>query len=172
VPAVPGVYGWWFDELPYDLDASGCRIVDDMWLLYIGIAPKAPPMNGRVPSTQNLRTRVRYHYRGNAEGSTLRLSLGCLLAERLGIELRSVGSGTRMTFSSGEPHLSNWMAEHARVSWSVVAHPWTAETQLLNMLDLPLNIDQNRNDPFCAKLAEIRASAKNRARKLEVIPAV
>ncbi|WP_386143941.1 GIY-YIG nuclease family protein [Streptomyces yanii] len=42
-------------------------------------------------STQNLRTRVRYHYRGNAAGSTLRLTLGCLL----GLELRRVGSGKR-----------------------------------------------------------------------------
>ncbi|MFF9819052.1 GIY-YIG nuclease family protein [Streptomyces sp. NPDC014006] len=29
-------------------------------------------------STQNLRKRVRYHYRGNAAGSTLRLTLGAV----------------------------------------------------------------------------------------------
>ncbi|WP_374939609.1 GIY-YIG nuclease family protein [Streptomyces sp. UH6] len=45
-------------------------------------------------STQNLRKRVRYHCRGNAAGSTLRLTLGCLP----GLELRRVGSGKRMTF--------------------------------------------------------------------------
>jgi hypothetical protein len=35
---------------------------------------------------------IRYHYTGNASGSTLRLTLGCLLAERLGIQLRRVGA--------------------------------------------------------------------------------
>ena len=39
--------------------------------------------------------RIRYHFRGNAEGSTLRLTLGCLLIKPLGIELRRVGSGKR-----------------------------------------------------------------------------
>ncbi|MFF3911407.1 GIY-YIG nuclease family protein [Streptomyces sp. NPDC001848] len=54
-------------------------------------------------STQNLRKRVRYHYRGNAAGSTLRLTLCCLL----GLELRRVGSGNRLTFGkSGEASLS------------------------------------------------------------------
>ncbi|MFC4501838.1 MULTISPECIES: GIY-YIG nuclease family protein [Streptomyces] len=54
-------------------------------------------------STQNLRKRVRYHYRGNAAGPTLRLTLGCML----GLELRRVGSGKRMTFGkAGETTLS------------------------------------------------------------------
>ena len=48
-------------------------------------------------------------YRGNAYGSTLRLTLGCLLADQLGIELRRVGSGTRLTFGDGEQALSEWM---------------------------------------------------------------
>jgi hypothetical protein len=50
---------------------------------------------------------VRYHYRGNTAGSTLRLTLGCLL----GLELRRVGSGKRMTFGkAGEATLR---ADHA-----------------------------------------------------------
>jgi hypothetical protein len=43
---------------------------------------------------------------GNAEGSTLRLSSGCILAEQLGIQLRRVGSGKRLTFGTGEQRLS------------------------------------------------------------------
>ena len=49
-----------------------------------------------------MRERIRYHYQGNAEGSTLRLTLGCLLSEELDIELQRVGSGKRMTFAEGE----------------------------------------------------------------------
>ena len=39
-------------------------------LRYLGISPKAPGRSGKV-SPQRLRDRVRYHYQGNAEGSTL-----------------------------------------------------------------------------------------------------
>lgn len=39
---------------------------------------------------------ITYHYRGNAEGSTLRLTLGTLLASDSDFPLRRVGSGRRM----------------------------------------------------------------------------
>ena len=116
-------------------------------------------------STQNLRKRVRYHFRGNAAGSTLRLTLGCLL----GLELRRVGSGKRMTFGkAGEAVLSQWMAEHARVCWLEHPEPWTVESDLIARLDLPLNLDQNRHNVFHSRLTEIRAQARRRARELPV----
>jgi hypothetical protein len=63
------------NQLPYPIDTSRCATHDDLPLLYVGIAPKAPPSNGRPPSRQTLRSRIRYHYRGNAAGSTRRLTL-------------------------------------------------------------------------------------------------
>lgn len=108
IPAASGVYGWYFNQSP------DTRLLADR-LLYVGITPRR--MATRA-SRQNLRTRIRYHYRGNAEGSTLRLTLGCLL----GFELRRVGSGKRMTFGlAGERELTDWMAEHAHVCW--LQHP-------------------------------------------------
>lgn len=77
---VPGIYAWYFDELPPGVDVRGCHTIPEGMLLYVGIAPKEPPRNGTRPSTQTLWHRIRYHYRGNAEGSTLRLTLGCHLA--------------------------------------------------------------------------------------------
>jgi len=71
-------------------------------LLYKGISPKRPPANGRSPTSQALRDRIKYHYSGNAAGSTLRKTLGVLISEELGIELRRVGSGKRITFGQGE----------------------------------------------------------------------
>jgi hypothetical protein len=86
-------------------------------LLYVGIAPRR--ISTRT-SRQNLRKRIRYHFRGNAYGSTLRLTLGCLL----GLQLRRVGSGTRLTFGpASEQTLSEWMAEHARVCWCETSEP-------------------------------------------------
>ncbi|MGY6025315.1 GIY-YIG nuclease family protein [Streptomyces spinosirectus] len=155
VPAVAGVYGWHFERAPHqDLDAGR--------LLYVGIAPRF--MANRT-SMQNLRKRVRYHYRGNAAGSTLRLTLGCLL----GLELRRVGSGRRMTFGrAGEATLSQWMADNARVCWIEHREPWAVESRFISELDLPLNIDQNRHNAFHGRLKDLRAQARQRARELPV----
>ncbi|MFD9970564.1 GIY-YIG nuclease family protein [Streptomyces sp. NPDC059011] len=155
VPAAAGVYGWHFDEAPAPGLVAGR-------LLYVGIAPRH--MSNR-PSTQTLRKRVRYHFRGNAAGSTLRLTLGCLL----GLELRRVGSGGRMTFGrAGEASLTEWMAEHAQVCWLEHEEPWTMESDLIARLDVPLNLDQNRHNGFHATLSKIRSDARARARELPI----
>ena len=169
VPKTGGVYAWYFRQIPGALDASRCHMRDDMPLLYVGIAPKKPYADGRSSKT-TLRQRVRYHYTGNAEGSTLRLTLGCLLATELGIELRRVGSGKRRTFSTGEQLLSNWMAANAFVTWTAHAEPWDLEEELIARYDLPLNLDQNRRNAFHPELSAARRAAKKRAAQLPILP--
>jgi hypothetical protein len=169
VPSRPGVYGWYFSELPWPIDTSQCVTWDGCTLLYGGIAPKAPPANGRPASQQTLRKRIRYHYTGNAAGSTLRLTLGCLLAERLGIQLRRVGSGRRLTFAAGEARLSAWMADNAYVTWVETERPWLAEQQLIASVSLPLNLDQNHHYAFHQQLTQTRAAARLIARSLPIV---
>ncbi len=169
VPREPGVYAWYFRDIPPGVPTADCRRCGELTLLYIGIAPKAPPKNGARPSSQRLVDRVRYHYRGNAEGSTLRLTLGCLLSETLGIELRRVGSGKRMTFADGEGALSGWMADNAFVTWVVDPAPWVLEEELITGLSLPLNLDMNRGHAFGAALRDVRRRAKGTARELPVV---
>lgn len=171
VPREPGVYAWYFREIPPGVPTAGCHRCGDLTLLYIGIAPKAPPKNGARPSSQRLVDRVRYHYRGNAEGSTLRLTLGCLLSETLGIELRRVGSGKRMTFADGEGVLSGWMAENAFVTWVVDPAPWVLEERLIAGLSLPLNLDMNGGHSFGANLLDLRRRAKRMAKEMPVVDA-
>lgn len=155
VPSAAGVYGWYFDAAP----SPGLPVNRP---LYVGIAPRR---TANRASSQNLRTRVRYHFRGNAYGSTLRLSLGCLL----GLELRRVGSGERMTFTKdGEAALSRWMAEHTRVCWVEHPQPWTVKSGLISRLDLPLNLDRNGHNPFHQRLTQLRSAARERARELPV----
>jgi hypothetical protein len=164
------VYGWWFRVALGAFDPAARVGLGGLTLLYVGISPKAPPVNGRAASRQTLRSRIRTHYVGNAEGSTLRKTLGCLLASELGIELRRVGSGNRMTFGPGERALSDWMAENALVSWAIVDRPWELEAELLASLDLPLNLDSNRRNSFHPHLTALRAAAVARARALPVLP--
>jgi hypothetical protein len=117
-----------------------------------------------------LRTRIRYHCRGNAAGSTLRLTVGCLLAERLGIELRRVGGGNRETFTAiGEAILSDWIARNMRVSFIEDSEPWIAEAAIIGALDLPLNIERNAHNPQRTFVRDARARCKAHARGLPVL---
>ncbi|CCH29401.1 hypothetical protein BN6_20810 [Saccharothrix espanaensis DSM 44229] len=169
VPARRGVYAWYFDEVPPGVPTEGCRVGEFGTLLYVGIAPKAPPANGARPSKQHLRQRVGYHFGGNAYGSTLRLTLGCHLAEQLGIELRRVGSGTRLTFTkTGEDRLSKWMGAHARVAFTLDDEPWKLEHELIQREVLPLNIADNAHSPYYLSLRTLRNEHKRRARELPV----
>ena len=170
VPAASGIYGWYFESLPPGVDASGCVEHAGLRLLYVGISPQelAPP---RLPSQETLRKRIRYHYSGNAEGSTLRRTLGVLL----GLELRRVGSGTRFTFSSvrgrrgDEAQLDRWMSENAFVCWRACEQPWLVEQRLISSLDLPLNLRDNSAHPFHPVLSTARKAALARARELPVL---
>jgi hypothetical protein len=170
-PANPGVYAWYFNAMPPLIDASECHSYKGLKLLYVGISPKAPPANGRPPSRSTLKARLRTHYGGNAEGSTLRRTLGCLLSGQLGIKLRRVGSGGRYTFTNpGEQALDRWMQEHAFVTWMQTSDPHKLEREILaSGIRLPLNIDSNPCAEDVAILREARLAARRLADELEVV---
>ena len=163
IPATSGVYGWFFASIPPGIDAADTCERDGSRLLYVGISPR------RATSSQTLRSRLRAHCRGDAYGSTLRLTVGCLMREVLGIELRRIGGGTRETFGPGEAVLSDWMARNMRVSFREDGEPWVAEAAIIGALDLPLNIEQNAHNPQRQVVRDARADCKRRARGLPVL---
>ncbi|WP_373059889.1 GIY-YIG nuclease family protein [Gemmatimonas sp.] len=169
VPPDSGVYAWYFQSAPLGVPLTNVHRYDGHSLLYVGISPSRPPSNGKAPSQQHLRKRLRYHFRGNAEGSTLRLTLGILLATEIGIQLARVGRGTCRTFAGGEQRLSEWMAVQARVCWMPHPTPWEEEERLIAELDVPLNLAGNRHHPFAAQLSALRSAAKAQANLLEVV---
>ena len=166
VPTANGIYAWYFDEVPGITPTAGCVTSNGKTLLYLGISPdKASKPN----STQNLNKRVTYHYRGNAEGSTLRRTLGILLTDISGYPLRRVGSGRRMTLTnSGETWLSEWMQDNAFVCWMTHEVPWELESELISASRVPLNIRGNESHSFYPELRSIRQQALNKARELPV----
>jgi len=157
-PSERGLYGWYFDRLPARIPVSDCAVVDGRFLAYVGISPS------RDASSGTLRKRLRGHRSGNASGSTLRLTLGCLLAEELGIQLGPEGRTARLTFGPGEALLSGWMAEHARVAYRVHPRPWEIEGGIIGRLSLPLNLRDNAHHSFHATLTAVRREAKRTAR--------
>jgi len=166
IPNIHGVYGWFFKEIPSLVPSDGCIKHKGLTLLYVGISPdkKCKPN-----SKQDLKKRITYHYRGNAEGSTLRKTLGVLLKEKSGHPLRRVGSGKRMTFTHvGEQWLDDWMERNAFVCWVEHKTPWELEEKLLHSLSLPLNIEGNRHHPFAVELSRLRKKARAQARELPI----
>lgn len=160
IPRCAGFYGWYFREVPSDVPTDGCVTCNGATLLYVGIAPRSPS------SRSNLRVRLRQHMGGNASGSTVRLSLGCLMARQLGLELRLTDSGRRPTFGPGEAALSTWLEQSARVVVHAVAAPWQFEADVVRALSLPLNLEHNTGHPFRTVLSSLRREARQRAREL------
>ncbi|MEU0499203.1 GIY-YIG nuclease family protein [Mycobacterium sp. NPDC006124] len=170
VPKAPGAYGWWFRTLPAVVDATGCEVRDGMTLLHVGISPTPPPASGKRPVSQDLHKRIRYHFggaRGNADGSSLRKTLGVLLAGELGLELRRVGAGKQITLAGGEATLNRWMSDNTEVSWVVRPEPWVFEEELTKHLVLPLNL-QGDSD-FHQELKRLRRDAMAKANKLRIL---
>lgn len=160
VPAKRGMYAWYFKKFPAIIQTEGCIVKDNLTLLYVGISPR------NINSRRNLRKRiVNSHFRGNAKGSTLRLSLGVLLTNESKFPLRRVGSGKRMTFTKlGEEWLNNWMEENAFVCWMQHPEPWKIEEKVIQCISPPLNIKGN-NHSFSNTLSELRRDAKRIARE-------
>ena len=128
VPAASGLYAWYFSDVPAIVPTVACLTLDGKTLLYIGIAPDS---ENKPNSSQSLLRRIQYHYRGNAEGSTLRRTLGVLLENKSGFPLRRVGSGKRITLThAGERYLDEWMEKNAFVGWMVHPEPWVIERLL------------------------------------------
>lgn len=165
VPAVNGVYFWWFKEIPPGVPAEGCITCDGYTLLYVGISPD---QRGKPNSRSNLRKRIKTHYSGNAAGSTLRRTLGVLLSGISCFPLRRVGSGSRMTFTHpGEQWLDAWMEKNAKVHWIPVEAPWELEDMLIASIPLPLNIQGNGHD-FKITLSGMRSQAAAEARLMNI----
>ena len=165
VPQDWGVYAWFFKEIPDNVPTDMCMSKDGLTLLYVGISPDRVT---KPNSRQNLRKRITNHYRGNAEGSTLRRSLCVLLAEQSDFPLRRVGTGKRMTFTHlGEQWLDNWMEENAFVCWVKHPAPWEQEEELLGLLSLPLNI-QGNDHIFADELNRLRKQAIRLAKEMPV----
>jgi hypothetical protein len=172
VPGEAGAHGWWFRDIPGDIDVSGCEQRDGWTLLYVGISPGPPRAGGKPQTPQDLRKRIRYHFgagHASADGSTLRKSLGVLLGDRLGFALRRIGSGKRQTFAGGEAVLTEWMAENAAVSWVLHPEPWHLEAKLIGALDLPLNFQDNERNSFAPELKRLRRDAAVKAAKMRVL---
>ena len=137
-PGMPGVYAFYFDEPPPGIDPAGCHHYDGRWLLYVGKATR-------------LRRRLGNDLVRNAAVSTLRLSLGCLLSDKLGLQLQRLPTGKR-NFAAGEK----------QIAWVATEHAAKLESAIITSdIRLPLNIEDNP----CAATTAVCKAARDRARR-------
>ncbi len=158
VPQEPGIYAWFFRELMPSLPINCSQIFKGFHLLYVGIAPS------RSDSSNNLRKRIRKHFNGDASGSTLRKSLGCLLSSQLGLTLRPTGKKGRLTYGEdGEATLSKWIQDNALVGWVCHSEPWSVECEIIQEISPLLNLQHNERNSFHAQLKELRSQCQSQA---------
>lgn len=160
-PASPGIYGWWLKTSVLDVPEAPYQELDGHQLLYVGISPRKPSAAGHA-SNGNLRKRLVTHATGNASQSTLRRTLGVLLADELGLTF-GVHAGREHYGPQGEAFISRWLIENARVAWAVDPEPWEAEHELLAHATLALNLD-GRSDAFARSISDRRKAALAAAR--------
>jgi len=139
-------------------------------LLYVGISPKEPPLNGRCQVAKPCALGCGRTIAAMRRVPRLRLTLGTLLSDEPGIILRRVGSGGRYTFTNpGECVLDNWLARNAFVTWVATEKPWEEERRVLESgLALPLNIHGNPRAHLTNTLSAARSAAKRRANELPI----
>lgn len=111
---------------------------------------------------RSLRDRLRNHVRGPIATSTLRRSLGALLASEFGLILTRSDTGKLRRSAADEERLSAWMEDHARVGWISCSEPWLIEDALITSGPrLPLNF-RGSVDPYRHELSAMRAAAGSR----------
>jgi uncharacterized protein YaaW (UPF0174 family) len=156
LPAKPGIYGWYFDrEILSELPDKEWAGKDEWRLLYVGITGKS------------LFNRIwKCHMSGSACVSAFRLSLGCLLSQRLGISPSRLGEKDLWFGRAGEQSLTTWLWKHARVAWCEDEDPHEVERAAFLKYGhlLPLNTKNNPKNDFASTLRERRATCRAAAR--------
>ena len=161
-PLKKGVYTWWFEPGTLEVPEAAYSVFEGRELLYVGIAPRKPTSAGKE-SASRLRGRLTTHATKDASRSTLRLSLGVLLADELDLSL-GLYAGRVNWGPEGELRLTQWVNQHAVVSWFVDDEPWVLEHELITGVPLALNVD-GRDDPFARSLSDLRRELRLAARQ-------
>lgn len=160
VPSEKGIYAWLFTHGRLPVPDAPYAHANGFDLLYVGIAPKKPSSKGKE-SASRLRSRIRSHCKGDASRSTLRLTLGVLLAEELNLSL-GIHKGRLNWGADGEVRLTGWINAYARMTWVEIETPWVVEDELLLHATVALNID-GRTDAFSHELRRCRDKMRRSA---------
>ena len=150
----PGLYCWW-SLSPAVFGIPGTRH-RGAYLYYVGKAEKS------------LRSRLRTHATGTTRSSTERLTLAALAFEVFGwtpgVSSRDPRRRARLVDEVDELALTEWIADNFSVSWVLHDEPALVESEVIRLLEPPLNLDHNGNHPEYARVKAARANFRSVAR--------
>jgi hypothetical protein len=155
LPSGAGFYAWW--TAPGTIPSVPARPhthIDDIVLFYVGISPAS------AASYRTVRSRVlTNHLSGNLGSSTFRLTLASLLLEKL--ELHPIAATTKVALTKIEnDRLSSWQQANLALTWCVVPEPWALEAEVIRIMQPPLNLAINPDNPFGKVVREKRAALR------------
>jgi hypothetical protein len=120
-----------------------------------------------IGSASNLQRRVRCHVGRSSVASSMRGSLGTILAEQIGLTPLASDIGADMWFAE-EAVLSAWIDRHCLVGVCEAANPLQLEKALVVSEKPPLNITFLKTTPLARHLIGVRASARAEAKRRRV----
>ena len=159
IPDGPGVYALLLDDpeaLEPALRRAGLRLdplrLGERAVLYLGA------------SEDSLRRRLKCHLSDDTFRSNFRMTLGAVLAEELGLEVRRPQAGRRFSFEpTSEAILSAWIGRNISVAIRESGHALVEEKTLIALNDPLLNIAGRRHQPSVETVVLLR-------RKLQGLP--
>lgn len=149
------------------------RCSDPILLRDLDLAAGPEPRTIYVGRSRSLRQRIAHHMSGATSTSNFRLSLGLMLAHRLGLQAEVADVGSSMWFSD-EALLSAFIDEHIDVAFAATDDARRVEARLIQGLQPPLNISQRSGRPSAVRLATARSAlrAAHRAAKVGMSPLI
>ncbi len=134
----------------FELEPRPLLTVDGRQVLYLG-------STGR-----SLQKRLCEHLFGDSRLSTLRMTLGCLLLEEIGLTVLGTLGQTYFHFGDDEARLTNWMCEHLAIGFLETETPLDDEKALIGLTNPPLNIAGRKSHPFARALMDRRSDLSSR----------
>jgi hypothetical protein len=166
LPLTAGFYAWWAPRQVLEQVPVYPHPLEDVRLLYVGIAPGRDPAKVKAGSPlSTLRSRVRdQHIAGNTGSSTLKLMLAALLLEERGYRPERRNRKTVLN-----PHdrldLRHWQETELRLTWTKWPRPWkdSVEAEVIKLMKPPLNWQHNRAHPYWPHVDDARRRFRNAA---------
>lgn len=134
-------------RLPDIGNTYNCKTIDNKKIIYTGI------------SNKSLRSRdYRQHFNGTAGNSTLRKSIGSMFGWKK-IPRDKVSNGKTKFNAEDESTLTDWMKNNLELYYYPNLKPKENEDSLIDLLNPPLNLSNNKNienSEFRAELSRLR----------------
>ncbi|HTK34706.1 MAG TPA: hypothetical protein VL358_05385 [Caulobacteraceae bacterium] len=115
-----------------------------------------------VGSSSTLRDRIACHFKDDSQASTFRMSMGCLLRQRLDLSVYPHLTKTYFHFGQGEGRLTRWLCQNTAVAIWPCAQAPELEKALIRNLPAPINISDRRTHPYSRYLLTLRSTANGR----------